>query len=195
VRPLPFVYPYVIVFWTLYVGVFVPEFLLIRKAGRRRPARQDRGSVFVIMLGNGVGATIAFVCAFEARGAAIVTGRVVVFWIGLALIAAGALVRQHCFRVLGASFKPVVDVEPSQAIVERGAYRVLRHPSYAGATLLFLGLGFALTNWASVLVILVMLAVVYGYRMHVEEAALVATLGDPYRQYMARTKRIVPFVW
>jgi protein-S-isoprenylcysteine O-methyltransferase Ste14 len=192
---LPFVYPYALVFWALFVAVFVPEFLLIRKVGRQRPARQDRGSTRVIMLGNVAGGWFAFACPFLLPSYNIVSGRVAVFWLGIALLAAGGLVRQHCFRMLGASFKPIVEVRTDQAVVQRGAYRFLRHPSYAGAIVLFLGIGFALTNWMSVLGTIVMLAIVYGYRIHVEEAALVSTLGDSYRSYMARTKRIVPFVW
>jgi protein-S-isoprenylcysteine O-methyltransferase Ste14 len=32
-------------------------------------------------------------------------------------------------------------------------------------------------------------------RIQVEERALVAALGDDYRQYAARTSRLVPGVW
>jgi len=32
-----------------------------------------------------------------------------------------------------------------------------------------------------------------GYRVSVEERALLATIGDPYRRYMSRTKRFVSF--
>jgi protein-S-isoprenylcysteine O-methyltransferase Ste14 len=193
--PLPFVYPYAIVFWALYVAVFVPEFLLIHKVRRQRPGRQDRGSTRLIMFGEFLGGFVAFACAFESSGATIVTGRLAVFWVGIALIAVGALFRQHCFRVLGSSFKPVVDVRSDQVVVETGAYRFVRHPSYAAAVLIFLGIALALTNWASLLVILATVTIVYGYRIRVEEAALLSTLGDSYRAYMARTKRLVPFVW
>jgi protein-S-isoprenylcysteine O-methyltransferase Ste14 len=34
----------------------------------------------------------------------------------------------------------------------------------------------------------------YMYRIRVEESALVAALGEPYRSYMARTWRFVPYV-
>jgi protein-S-isoprenylcysteine O-methyltransferase Ste14 len=33
------------------------------------------------------------------------------------------------------------------------------------------------------------------YRILVEEAALQAALGQPYRDYMRRTRRLIPFVW
>jgi len=37
-------------------------------------------------------------------------------------------------------------------------------------------------------------AIGYGYRVYVEERALVKALGEPYKQYMARTWRFVPYV-
>ena len=33
------------------------------------------------------------------------------------------------------------------------------------------------------------------WRIHAEERALLATLGDPYRAYAAQHKRLVPLVW
>jgi protein-S-isoprenylcysteine O-methyltransferase Ste14 len=36
---------------------------------------------------------------------------------------------------------------------------------------------------------------VHAYRVAVGERALIATIGDPYRRYMSRTKRSVPFVF
>lgn len=35
----------------------------------------------------------------------------------------------------------------------------------------------------------------YAYRISVEEAALVAAIGEPYKQYVRRTRRLVPFLF
>jgi protein-S-isoprenylcysteine O-methyltransferase Ste14 len=34
----------------------------------------------------------------------------------------------------------------------------------------------------------------YSYRISVEEHALLLTLGEPYKEYMRRTWRLVPFL-
>ncbi|HKW69223.1 MAG TPA: hypothetical protein VJP81_01455 [Candidatus Dormibacteraeota bacterium] len=34
----------------------------------------------------------------------------------------------------------------------------------------------------------------YVYRIRVEEQVLAEALGEPYRNYMRRTKRLLPFV-
>ena len=56
------------------------------------------------------------------------------------------------------------------------------------------GCGLALGNWMSALVLFAASGAGYLYRVHVEEKALVAGLGDEYLIYMRRTKRFVPHV-
>ena len=36
---------------------------------------------------------------------------------------------------------------------------------------------------------------VYSYRIAVEERALLAAIGEPYRQFMSTRKRLIPFVY
>jgi protein-S-isoprenylcysteine O-methyltransferase Ste14 len=45
------------------------------------------------------------------------------------------------------------------------------------------------------LVLTAAVSAVYGYRVGIEERALLATIGDSYRRYMSRTKRFVPFLF
>ena len=59
----------------------------------------------------------------------------------------------------------------------------------------FLGLGLCLDNWASLLVLMVPVFLAFLWRMRVEEAALLQGLGGPYRDYMTRTKRLIPAVY
>ncbi|HKU68792.1 MAG TPA: isoprenylcysteine carboxylmethyltransferase family protein [Candidatus Baltobacteraceae bacterium] len=117
------------------------------------------------------------------------------FFAGVFTIITGSLLRRHCWKMLGESFTGAVIVKPDQAVVERGAYRYIRHPSYTAGTLLLTGIGIALANWLSLSTLLASSAVVYAYRVRVEEAALVAVLGEPYRAYIARTKRFIPYLF
>jgi protein-S-isoprenylcysteine O-methyltransferase len=76
-----------------------------------------------------------------------------------------------------------------------GPYRFVRHPSYTGALMAFLGLALCLANWASLAVMLIPVLLVFLRRMHVEEDALLQALGNQYRDYMQRTKRLIPAVY
>ena len=82
-----------------------------------------------------------------------------------------------------------------QVIVESGAYRWIRHPSYTGGLIMYAGIALALGNWISLAVILVMVLGSYLYRVLVEERALMETLGELYREYMQRNKSFIPAVF
>ncbi len=114
---------------------------------------------------------------------------------GLITLLCGSLLRRHCWRMLGKHFTGNVKASADQPVIERGAYRWVRHPSYTGGFLMYLGTGLALTNWMSAIVITFAGSVAYFYRVRVEERALQANLGSRYQEYMRRTKRFVPFVF
>ena len=120
--------------------------------------------------------------------------RLPIYLAGIACLIAGGLLRRHCFAMLGSRFMYVVQAAPDQAVVERGAYKYVRHPSYTAGLLLYGGIGLALGNWVSLAFSLIPLALAYGYRIGVEERALVQTIGAPYADYMKRTRRLIPFV-
>jgi len=193
-KPLPFVWPYALVFWLVLVWAFLPEFGIVRRAQREQTA-SDARSLQVITQGGGFVFLLAFFLAWwpalrMGPGAATVA-----FYAGLAIIVAGSLLRRHCWRMLGSSFTGDVRARADQQIVTAGAYRWLRHPSYTAGILLNLGVGLALGSWISAALLLAGSFGVYWYRMNVEERALLATIGEPYRQFMRERKRIVPFVY
>jgi protein-S-isoprenylcysteine O-methyltransferase Ste14 len=70
----------------------------------------------------------------------------------------------------------------------------VRHPAYTAGLVIFLGIGIALASWVSVAVLLLVPVLIYLRRVRVEERALLETIGEPYRAYMARTARFIPFV-
>jgi protein-S-isoprenylcysteine O-methyltransferase Ste14 len=190
--PIVNTWPYAAVFWLVFLWAYWPELRVARRA-RGAVGAQDAGSMRVIVLSILAGVAAAFALAARCPAAAIAAPRTA-FWAGVLAVVAASLLRRHCFRVLGESFTGAVVVRPRQTIVERGAYRFVRHPSYTAAALMILGIGLALANWAALLALAIAVAIAYGYRVRVEERALLATLGDAYREYMSRTKKFIPFV-
>jgi protein-S-isoprenylcysteine O-methyltransferase Ste14 len=96
---------------------------------------------------------------------------------------------------LGRFFTVNVAISSSHRLIDTGPYRFVRHPSYTGALMAFLGLALCLANWASLVILLVPVFLVFLRRMHVEERALLQAFGDQYRDYMRRTKRLIPAVY
>jgi len=193
VKPLAYVSPYAWLFWAVFLVVYLPEFRLIARA-RPEPGQERDRSMALILIAGWIGFPLAFSVANVSRFF-LARGQKIWFVLGLALMLLGSWLRRHCFRVLGKYFTGNVKVVNGQTVIQEGAYRWVRHPSYTGGMLMYLGTGLALTNWLSALVMVLFGGLGYAYRVRFEERALQASLGENYREYMLRTKRFVPFVF
>ena len=120
---------------------------------------------------------------------------VILFAVGIASMMIGVAFRFYAISILGKYFSMRLAIQPGQIVVQDGPYRWIRHPSYTGALITLFGVGLALGNWLSLIVILVAGFIGYSYRAMVEERTLLVALGDPYREYMKHTKRFIPFVY
>ena len=141
-------------------------------------------------------ATIAAVnLAPHVVPAATIRPEAVAFAVGLVILLGGLVLRGWAFKTLGQYFTHTVMVSSDQPVIATGPYRVLRHPSYTGLLLADLGIGLAAANWAGLAGLLLLTLTPLLWRIHTEETALMATLGDRYRAYAAQHKRLVPLVW
>ena len=128
--------------------------------------------------------------------AAVIHGpRIALFLFGVTFILLGVALRWYAIWTLGRYFTRDVAVSADQKIVQNGPYRSIRHPAYSGTFLTMLGVGLAMTNWASLLTLLTCVFLGHMYRIHVEEKALIQTLGQPYIEYMHHTRRIIPLLF
>ena len=114
---------------------------------------------------------------------------------GLGLVLAGSLTRYWAVAELGDSFRTTVEVDDGQTVVSTGPYRLVRHPSYTGLLLIAAGFGLASHTWPGLAVCVLFPLSAMLQRIHVEETELVEVLGDPYRAYRRRTKRLIPGLW
>jgi protein-S-isoprenylcysteine O-methyltransferase len=112
--------------------------------------------------------------------------------VAVALFAVGLAVRWWAIVTLGRFFTVDVVIEKDHEVVQKGPFGWVRHPSYTGVLLAFLGWAMTLWNWVAMAVVLVPIFVALLRRMNVEEDALQRALGENYRGYMQRTKRLIP---
>jgi protein-S-isoprenylcysteine O-methyltransferase Ste14 len=193
-KPLAYTPPYAWLFWAVFLFAYVPEFALVARAKPEKGEKSDRGSLVLILLAGWIGSTAAFIVA-GSQVFAMRSNQKAWFAAGLAVLVCGSLLRRHCWRMLGKHFTGNVRAAADQPVIDRGAYRWVRHPSYTGGVLMYLGTGLALTNWLSAFIMVFATAAAYLYRVRVEEQALQANLGSRYQEYMQRTKRFIPFVF
>ena len=115
--------------------------------------------------------------------------------VGLGLMLAGIAIRSVAIAQLGRFHTPNVAIRTDHRLLDTGLYSIVRHPSYFGAIVAFLGFGLALDNVASLALIAIATPCLYLYRIREEDAVLLAAFGDHYREYCARTKRLIPWIY
>ena len=195
--PLPYTDSGAKIAFIAVLGVFVvlEQRIRLKSHFNRKGAREDRGSLLVVIVAVAGGVAGGCVVASLAPSTAIPAARWPLFILGLALMCAGIALRQWAIALLGQFFTVDVRVHPEQVVVERGPYRRLRHPSYTGLLVTFLGIGLALGNWAALALMVVVPTVGLVVRIRVEERALIAGLGEPYRRFAATRARLIPGIW
>ena len=164
---------------------------IFKRASRTQAQGTDAGSLRllwrVIAASVGVAWWLAIVwpaARFSSAGGAGI--------VGVVIFVAGLILRWYSIFYLGRFFTVNVAIASDHRLIDTGPYRYIRHPSYTGALMAFLGLGLCLYNWASVLALMTGTTLAFAYRIRVEEAALAQGLGEDYRSYMRRTRRLVP---
>ena len=179
----------------LGLAYLVSELLLTAtRRSRGDGVRQDRSTLRILWLVI-MGSVVAGVYLARHSHAGAIADRDLCRVIGLLLFVPGIALRWWAIITLGRFFTVDVQIAEGHEVVERGPFRLVRHPSYTGVLLAFLGFGFSLANWIALSVIVLPIFAAFLRRMQVEEQALTGALGERYERYMKRTKRLIPGVY
>jgi len=153
---------------------------------------RDHRSLKLLMIGGPVVYATCIALSYGTMGA---MHSVSLQWIGVAIMVIGIAVRSLAIAQLGRFHTPNVAIRSDHQLKAEGMYAYVRHPSYLGAMIAFFGFALSLGNWLSVIVMMSLTTCLYLYRIKEEEAALADAFGDAFRQYAARTKRLIPWVY
>jgi protein-S-isoprenylcysteine O-methyltransferase Ste14 len=175
-----------------WVASFLLEGLIIRSGGKKSAeVRSDKGSAVLILVS--VFGSISIADAFAASGFTILP--VESLYLGLVMMVMGMGFRLWAVATLRSFFSYTVQIKTGHRVIQSGPYRFVRHPAYAGTLITLVGVGFALQSWGAVLLIACVFTPVFGYRIRVEEQALVGSLGEEYLSYARKVKRLIPFIF
>jgi protein-S-isoprenylcysteine O-methyltransferase Ste14 len=87
-----------------------------------------------------------------------------------------------------------IQVTSGQTVISTGPYALVRHPMYAAALVMLLGIPVALGSWWGALVV-VALVPALGWRLIDEERLLLRDL-DGYAEYRRKVRwRLIPYIW
>ena len=115
------------------------EFVLRRgdEARNWHGGEEDRSSTRLVV----VTYVIAFLAPFllDTSGVGVTTASSVLAWIGIGVGVVGLAIRIWAMRVLGQDYTRSLRTRDAQVVVERGPYRLVRHPGYLGSILVWAG--------------------------------------------------------
>lgn len=108
--------------------------------------------------------------------------------VGIGWLAIFLVFRENSFT------SATIELAPDQKVISSGPYALVRHPMYAGALVMLLGIPIALGSWWGILIVAAMLPALI-WRLFEEEKFLARNLAG-YVAYQNRVRyRLIPMVW
>lgn len=172
----------------------------------------DRGTSLAVSLASFV-PVIGFVLAMSARtstllsrliqvdklpawllGSAAMPGMPALAWAGVILGGVGLAIRLWAVLTLRHRYTRTLLVHDGHTIERGGPYRFVRHPGYLGSLLCLNGVALASGSLPVFVAALLATLAAYAYRIHVEDAMLVAAMGPAYDRYRREVGALLPFL-
>jgi protein-S-isoprenylcysteine O-methyltransferase Ste14 len=114
-------------------------------------------------------------------------------WTGAVLCIIGLAFTIWARATLGRNWSGAVTLKECHELIDRGPYRLVRHPIYTGLMTMFVATVIALGHLAGIIgALLVFMS--FWIKLGHEEKLMLKQFPDQYAVYQQRVKRIIPFV-
>ena len=114
-------------------------------------------------------------------------------WMGGVLCIAGLVFCVWARASLGRNWSGIITLKEGHEFIERGPYRLVRHPIYTGLLAMFLATAIAYGHLGGIVAVMLACAS-FWIKLGEEEKLMRQQFPDQYRSYEQRVKRIIPFV-
>ncbi len=97
-------------------------------------------------------------------------------------------------KTLGENWSPILEIRKNHKLITEGPYKYARHPMY---TYIWIGVvcyWLISSNWIVGIVAFLTWSILYFIRLPEEEKMMTEEFGQEYKDYMRKTKKIIPGV-
>ena len=117
--------------------------------------------------------------------------------LGILMLFGGLGLRIWAFDTLNfrSFFTGTVTANQNWELICTGPYKHIRHPSYTGAFLTMTGTSVFLETPNSLITSIILLLIIYYFRINLEEKLLKSHFRELYDEYCKKTWTIFPFIW
>jgi protein-S-isoprenylcysteine O-methyltransferase Ste14 len=117
------------------------------------------------------------------------------FAAGLAVLILAEWLFYRSHADLGRNWSMTLELRREHALVTGGVYRRVRHPMYTSFFLYGIAQTLLLSNWIAGPSCLVGFTLMFFARLGPEERMMEDRFGNDYREYRARSRRLIPGLW
>lgn len=187
-----------LIFALLALGWYVIRFPYERRSRRTPVARNARGPreitlLLISLTGLGILPFIYIATGFPRFAG--YTFRPAQAWMGLIVAIMSLVMFRLTHKALGRNWSVSLEVRENHKLISNGVYRHLRHPMYTAFWLWAVAQALLLPNWFAGCAGLVGFGILFFGRVGKEEGLMLESFGDDYRQYMSRTRRVIPWIY
>ena len=115
--------------------------------------------------------------------------------IGALLFCVAMWVFRRTHKQLGRNWSITLEIRQRHELICAGPYSLVRHPMYTSFLLMGLSQALMLSNWVAGLAGPIGFIILFFLRVDKEERMMLEVFGPQYRAYMAKTKRIIPYLY
>jgi protein-S-isoprenylcysteine O-methyltransferase Ste14 len=123
----------------------------------------------------------------------IIPATATVEWMAGILCIAGLAFCVWARATLGRNWSGTITLKEGHELIERGPYRLVRHPIYTGLLAMFLATALGFGHMGGIGAVLLAFAS-FWIKLSEEERLMLQQFPDQYRSYQQRVKRIIPFM-
>lgn len=116
-------------------------------------------------------------------------------WIGIICFGFGMVLFWWVHKTLGKNWSPLLEIRKDHKLIAEGPYKYVRHPMYTVIWIWVLFQGIVLSNWAVIIIGILTWSILYFVRLPDEEKMMIEKFGQEYKDYMRKTKKIIPRVY
>lgn len=113
-------------------------------------------------------------------------------YVGLFIACVGVVLRRYAIHTLKDNFDGIIQIKETQQLTTKGLYALVRHPSYTGSILFFIGFGLSSLNLITLILFTVFIFTIYHIRIQYEEDVLINAFGTQYSEYRNQTNPFFP---
>ncbi len=183
------------IFIIVWVVWFLSEVLLNRllRSGSDDKKGKDSGTIHAIWITIGLANTIGILSAIFIHLP--ISHSIIIPYTGLGITVFGMIFRFYAIVSLGRFFTVDVTIRSNHQLKTTGIYKIIRHPSYLGSIISFIGFGLSLNNIISLIIIPVLITYAMIRRINTEEKVLAEQFGQEYTEYRKKSFRLFPGIY